>query len=194
MKNINRFISLFLILLLLSEYSFAQCKQQSNPNKWLYKNGFGRIDVSYPQKVDYATKMTLFFDAFVFLSMYSFVKAGDDRLFYIQFSGPASYPYDVLEADSIEFYFHKKEVVKLDPRTDYHGERGALIAFYKVDKQFLNTMVETNLDSIILRFTPNLKGKDVEESKSVKSFTFKKLSQKHVKKFKEYADCFRKEF
>ncbi len=194
MKNITRFIFLFLSLLLLAEHSIAQCDQQSNPNKWLYKNGFGRIDVSYPQKVEYATKMTLFFDAFVFLSMYSFVKAGNDRFFYIQFSGPASYPYDVLESDSIEFYFNKKEVMKLDPQTDYQGEKGALLAFYKVDKQFLNVMAETNLDSIILRFTPHLNGKVVEESKQVKSFTFKKLSQKQIKKFKEYADCFRKEY
>lgn len=42
--------------------------------------------------------------------------------------------------------------MKLDPQTDYQGEKGALLAFYKVDKQFLNVMAETTLDSIILEF------------------------------------------
>lgn len=181
-------------LLLLGQSLFAQCKMESNPNKWLYKNGLGRYKVSYPQKVDRSTKITKFFDAFVFLSLYSFVRAGEDRMFYLQFWGPASYPYDVNETDSIEFCFHDNQIWKLAPQTNYPGEKGALIAFFKLNSQFLDKMASTDLDSIVLQFTPHPVKKQDDESKLLHSYTFRKFSTKNVGLFKKYAACFRKEF
>lgn len=180
--------------LLLCQACFAQCKMESNPNKWLYKNGLGRYKVSYPQKVDNSTKIIKFFDAFVFIGMYSFVKVNTDRLFYLQFFGPASYPYDINESDSLQFYFSNNMILKLPPQTNYPGEKGALIAFYKVNREFLNTMAENNLDSIVLKFTPNPKNKPDDESKLIHSYTFRKFSAKNIRLFKEYAACFKKEY
>lgn len=194
MKNAMKLVLLFFALLLTVEHSLAQCDQESNPNKWLYKNGLGRYKVSYPQTVDYSTKITKFFDAVVFMGLYSFVKAGNDRLFYLQFFGPASYPYDINETDSLEFYFANKEVLKLPPQTKYPGEKGALISFYKVDKEFLGKMAVANLDSIVLKFTPNPKNKPEDESKLLHTYTFRKFSSRNVKLFKEYANCFRNEY
>ena len=191
-KGLKQFLIL-IILLASVQTMLAQCKTEGNPNKWLYKNGLGKYKVSYPKKVDYATKITNFFDAFVFMGMYSFTRAGNDRMFYIQFWGPASYPYDVMESDSLEFCFSDRNNMKLPPQTAYPGNKGSLIAFYKLNREFLDKMEATNLDSVVLHFTPRVENPE-KEKKMVYSFTFKKFSDKHIRLLKEYAGCFRKQF
>ncbi len=174
---------------------YSQCDWQERPEKWLYNVGFYGFTKTEPESIKYASRKELFFDAFVFQAMYSFVRGEKDIYFYLFFSGPSSYTYDINETDSLAFYFFDKQEIKLAPLIKYYGKPDRLIAFYKMDTLFLQKMAFTEIDSITMNYTPVMKPREKEkEPNPLTKYTFKNFSKKHQRLFRENAICFKERF
>jgi hypothetical protein len=173
----------------------AQCNWQDRPEKWLYNVGFYGFTKTEPETIKYATERTWFFDAFVYRGMYSIVRDTKGICFYIFFEGKTKYPCSIELKDSIGFYFKQQKEIKLAPLVQYDNKLNRMMAFYRLDSLTLDIMSSVDLDSIVFRFTPQLTEKQRKnETDLFQKFTFKNLSDKHIRLFKENATCFKNRF
>ena len=202
MKKTTLLVTAILNALLFSfQISFAQCKQEPNPDKWLFRPmGINKGDeIPGPDKFEYATAIkSLFYKPRSYQSVYSFTKSNGEYFLNMTIGVNDIPMFKFTPSNYVTFYVPGKEPLTLHPTTEYPCFGGNdlryTVCFFKLTKEDVECLAHAAMDSLIFNYTilPDEK-KDIPAEKE-KSITIDDMGTNNREEFMEFAKCFLEQF
>lgn len=189
------------VLLFSLQMSFAQCKQEPNPDKWLFRPmGVNKGDeIPGPDKFEYATAIkSLFYKPRSYQSVYSFTKSNGEYFLNMTIGVNHIPLFKFNPSNYVTFYVPGKEPLTLHPTTEYPCFGGNdlryTVCFFKLKKEDVECLAHAVMDSLVFNYTilPNEKKGILSEKE--KSITIDNMGPNNREKFMEFAQCFLKQF
>lgn len=188
-------------LLLSTLPALSQCKQEPNPDKWLFRPmGVNKGDeVPGPDQFEYATAIkSLFYKPHSYQSVYSFTKSKGEYFLNMTIGVNDIPQFKFTPNNFVTFYIPGKDPLTLHPTTEYPCFGGNdlryTICFFKLNKTDIECLAHNVMDSLVFNYTilPNEK-KGITSEKE-KSITIDNIGPNNKGHFKDFAKCYLNEF
>lgn len=196
LKHMNKKTLLYSVLFfVVATHTFSnvygQCYIEAYPHDALMRDFRRSLPKVKPHDITFCTKLGNIYEIpFAFIVQCSFVLAGKEPYFYF-YSGKSyrGEELDFYKNDTIRFYLSNGSILQYYCEDDYPGRKDQTISFYKLDKTGLDQLAKVAVDSIVTNAHLHLTSKSEPGKETKHPIVVRKLSDRNIKRIKEWAEC-----
>lgn len=201
LKHMNKKILLYSVLFFVvathvSSSVNGQCYIEADPYRALIRDFRRSLPKVKPHNITFCTRLGSIYEIpFAFIVECSFVMAGKEPYFYI-YTGKnyGGEQIDFNKNDTIRFYLVNGSILQYCCEDDYPGRKDQSISFYKLDKSGLEQLEKVAVDSIVANAHRHLTPKSDPSISPDHSIVVRKLSDRNIRRIKEWAKCLGEQF